>query len=87
MPVRWRWDEVAMDVVIGGAIVGVVAAVASGFVVLVFALLQKPKPCTECGTPAPKVRKPANRREMLWGGWTCADCGCMMDRRGRKIAG
>jgi hypothetical protein len=78
-----------MDEAIGGAIIGaIVGAVvggAVGVVMLVLALLRKPKPCAECGAPAPKVRKPANRRQMLWGGWTCPECGCEMDRRGRKI--
>ncbi len=74
-----------MDGLVGGAIIGVVAGVIGGLAVLVFALLQKPKACPECGTPAPKVRKPANRRQMLWGGWTCAECGSELDRRGRKV--
>ena len=57
-----------MDALVGGAIIGVGAGVAGGLAVLWFAVLQKPKACPECGTPAPKVRKPANRRQMLWGG-------------------
>jgi hypothetical protein len=74
-----------MELVIVGAIIGVVGGVVGGLAVLVFALLQKPKACPKCGTPAPRVRKPANRRQMLWGGWTCAECGCELDRRGRKV--
>jgi hypothetical protein len=74
-----------MDGVIGGAIAGAVAGVGVAVVMLVVALLQKPKPCTECGTPAPRVRRPANRRQRLWGGWTCPECGCEMDRRGRPV--
>lgn len=41
--------------------------------------------CPECGTMPPLVRKPANRRQMIWGGWTCKECGCECDRRGRKV--
>jgi hypothetical protein len=41
--------------------------------------------CEECGTPAPAVRKPKNRRQTLWGGWTCKNCGTELDRRGRKV--
>lgn len=41
--------------------------------------------CAECGEPMPLVRRPANRRQMLWGGWTCAKCGCELDRSGRKV--
>jgi hypothetical protein len=77
-----------MDGLVGGAIIGVVAGVVGGLAVFVSALLQKPKACPECGTEAPKIRKPANRRQMLWGGlggWTCPECGCELDWRGRKV--
>jgi len=43
-----------MDAFAVGAIIGVGAGVVGGLAVLVFALLQKPKACPECGTPAPK---------------------------------
>ena len=79
-----------MEGLTGGAVIGVfaglAAGVAGGLAVLFFALLQKPKACPQCGTPAPMVRTPANRRQMLWGGWTCPKCGCELDRRGRKVA-
>jgi ribosomal protein L37AE/L43A len=68
-----------------GAIVGVAAGVVGGLVAVGIALLRKPQPCPECGTPAPKVRRPANRRQMLWGGWTCPECGTELDRRGRRV--
>jgi len=75
-----------MDALTGRAIIGLAAGgVVGGSAVLVFALLQKPKACPECGTPAPTVRKPANRRQLLWGGWTCPKCGRELDRRGRKV--
>ena len=45
-----------------------------------------PVACSECGKPLPLIRKPANRREMLWGGWTCKGCGAQLDRSGKKIA-
>lgn len=74
-----------MGVFLAGAVIGVMAGVAGGLVVLAIAMLQKPRVCPECGTPAPKFRQPANRRQALWGGWTCPECGCEMDRRGRKV--
>jgi hypothetical protein len=74
-----------MNDVIGGAIAGGVVGGLVGVVILVWALLQKRKACPECGTPMPKVRRPANRRQMLWGGWTCPECGCEIDRRGRRV--
>jgi len=74
-----------MNEIIGGAIIGAVVGGMVGLVLVVVALLKKPKPCAHCGAPAPKIRKPANRRQMLWGGWTCPECGCEMDRRGRTV--
>lgn len=41
--------------------------------------------CPRCGTPVPAVRKPANRRQVLWGGWTCPECGCEIDKWGREV--
>jgi hypothetical protein len=41
--------------------------------------------CPNCGELFPRFRKPANRSQALWGGSTCAKCGCEVDRRGRKI--
>lgn len=41
--------------------------------------------CTDCGTPPPAFRKPANRQQMLWGGWTCAKCGLELDKYGRPV--
>jgi hypothetical protein len=46
----------------------------------------KPAACTECGTPAPLVRKPANWRQAMWGGWTCKECGFELDKWGRPVA-
>jgi hypothetical protein len=51
-----------------------------------FGINLKPAICTQCGTPAPLVRKPASRRQMLWGGWTCAECGYELDKWGRPTA-
>jgi hypothetical protein len=44
-----------------------------------------PLACPGCGTPLPSYRIPANKRQALWGGWTCAKCGTEMDRHGRVI--
>lgn len=74
-----------MDALTGGIVIGVAAGVAGGLAVLVFALVQKRPDCPECGAPMPKVRTPANRRQMLWGGWTCPGCGTELDRRGRRV--
>jgi hypothetical protein len=45
----------------------------------------KPAVCMQCDTSAPLFRKPANRRQALWGGWTCAECGFELDKWGRPV--
>lgn len=50
-----------------------------------FGVNLKSMTCPNCGTPQPKVRKPKNMREVLWGGCTCDKCGCEMDKWGKKI--
>jgi hypothetical protein len=45
-----------------------------------------PSACPECDTSVPSLRKPANWRQALWGGWTCPHCRCEFDRWGRKVA-
>jgi hypothetical protein len=46
----------------------------------------KPVKCPRCGTPAPTIRKPTSLDETLWGGWTCPNCGCKVDKWGRDIS-
>jgi hypothetical protein len=36
--------------------------------------------CPKCGTKLPEVRNPRNMRQVLWGGWTCANCGVELDK-------
>ena len=43
--------------------------------------------CSECGEPLPIVRKPANWRQGLWGGWSCPHCGVEFDRWGHLTGG
>jgi hypothetical protein len=43
--------------------------------------------CPRCGAPVPMVRTPKNLRQALWGGWTCAACGCEMDKWARPLDG
>ena len=46
----------------------------------------KPGRCRKCDTPAPLVRVPKNLNQMLWGGWTCAECGYELDKWGEPVA-
>ena len=41
--------------------------------------------CPRCGLKAPILRRPANLKEVLWGGWTCTQCKCKFDKYGSKI--
>jgi hypothetical protein len=41
--------------------------------------------CPKCGDPMPRIRKPKNERQRLWGGWTCSKCGCEMDKYGVEV--
>ncbi len=41
--------------------------------------------CPKCKEKAPLVRVPKHLKQMLWGGWTCANCGCEMDKYGNPI--
>jgi DNA-directed RNA polymerase subunit RPC12/RpoP len=41
--------------------------------------------CPNCKKVVSKIRKPTNRRQVLWGGWTCVECGTEMDKYGVKV--
>ena len=36
--------------------------------------------CPNCNSALPKARKPANLRQLMWGGFTCASCGKEYDK-------
>jgi hypothetical protein len=36
--------------------------------------------CPNCYAPLPTVRKPQNLNQVLWGGWTCKNCGSEFDK-------
>jgi transposase-like protein len=42
--------------------------------------------CPKCATPLPWFRLPQNRRQAMYGGWTCPNCGREINREGRKRA-
>jgi hypothetical protein len=64
---------------------GIFGGVCGGLAVLIYGLAKPRRKCPDCGETFPRFRKPANRRQALWGGGTCSKCGCEVDRRGRKI--
>ena len=42
--------------------------------------------CPRCQTRLPMIRRPTSSREALWGGWTCPNCGCNVDKWGREVS-
>ena len=36
--------------------------------------------CPDCGEPMPRIRRPRSIKQALWGGGTCPQCGCEMDK-------
>src|SRR5262249_32802827 len=68
-----------------GALIGaIVGAIAGGLAVVLMVLLAPKRKCPDCGETLPRFRQPANRRQSLWGGWTCPRCGCEVGRKGRR---
>jgi hypothetical protein len=41
--------------------------------------------CPACGASGGVLRAPRSLRQVLWGGWTCQKCGCVMDKWGRAV--
>ena len=41
--------------------------------------------CPRCGENLSKMRGPKNANQTLWGGYTCAKCGCEIDKWGIEI--
>ena len=68
--------------VVDGALLWILA-------VLVFTLIVWPalrRTCANCGEELPAWRLPTNRKQALFGGWTCPNCHRELDSRGRPIA-
>jgi hypothetical protein len=41
--------------------------------------------CPNCGREMPRIRAPASGSEALWGGTTCPNCQCQVDKWGRRL--
>jgi hypothetical protein len=73
--------------IIQGVIIGAVFTVVWVAAMLVARRLNlvRGRKCPRCEEELPLVRKPANRRQLLRGGWTCPKCSCEVDFRGREV--
>ncbi len=50
-----------------------------------WAINLKRTPCPKCSALQPLIRTPANVRQFIWGGWTCANCQTEISKTGRKL--
>jgi hypothetical protein len=50
-----------------------------------FGVNLNPSQCPRCRRAMPSVRVPKSLNQALWGGWTCPNCSCQMDKWGREI--
>lgn len=41
--------------------------------------------CPNCVIKLPAVRSPTSVHQALWGGWTCSNCACEIDKWGKEI--
>ena len=63
------------------------------FIFLIFNQFRKKKKdvnlfevkCPKCGKKQKFVRVPKDIKEAVWGGYTCPNCGCKMDKFGKEI--
>jgi hypothetical protein len=75
-----------MDAFATGVILGLIAGVGVMVALVIYALIYYRRKCPDCGGSLLSLfRIPTNTRQALWGGWTCQECGCEVDRRGRKV--
>lgn len=66
-------------------IYAVAGAIGGGGAVLAITMLASLPDCPGCGQKVPRFRKPSSARQAMWGGWTCPNCGCQMNRKGRRL--
>jgi hypothetical protein len=74
-------------VLIVGAIAAFVSAMAAVKIVSAMNAEVRANPCPQCGQPLGDKKPGARTHEqVMWGGWTCPDCGCDVDRHGKVRA-
>jgi hypothetical protein len=62
-----------------GVTLGLIGAV-------VWVVVRPAKPCPNCGKRLPRFARPQGHRRFGQGAWTCRQCGCEVDWRGRPYA-
>ncbi|MGE3649728.1 MAG: hypothetical protein AB7G10_15420, partial [Reyranellaceae bacterium] len=85
--VLWTARTPHVEALIGGAVAALVIPVPLIWLVRKLGLpLGQAVHCARCGAEQPAVRRPANFRQAMLGGYTCAKCGAELDARGRERA-
>ena len=51
------------------------------FIIAIYLSLKK-RHCAKCGAKLPRLRKPQNKEQALYGGCTCPNCGAELDSSG-----
>jgi hypothetical protein len=75
---------IALGSVCGLALMGALALLVFGTIYKTrFGINFSAPKCAECGASVPSVaRIPKTPYQMLWGGWTCEECGLELDKWG-----
>lgn len=97
----WRWAVLFLVIVAiplplpyaARILTALLPILAVGLVLVIYGTVRKntwgvnlkPVDCPRCDRPMPQTRKPKSVSQAMWGGWTCEQCGCEMDKWGRKI--
>jgi len=50
-----------------------------------FSIVLKRLKCSNCETELNYFRFPKNVKQFLWGGYSCSNCKCELDKFGNKI--
>jgi hypothetical protein len=77
---------VAMDLVgfpISGAAIG---GAVGGLVGVLMVAGGVDKHCPRCAVALPQFRAPRSLKQAFYGGWSCSNCGCEVDRSGKEIS-
>lgn len=77
----------------GIVLIALAAALLAGLAIIAYGSVVKndwginmdPVACPKCDTQLDPIRRPTSRRQALWGGYTCPNCGCEIDKWGREI--
>jgi transposase-like protein len=77
----------AEDVMSAVTIVIIIAIAVAVPIVIARRARGKNVECPRCGAIQPTFRKPNSFKQLMWGGYTCQQCGTAMDRNGQLTDG